>query len=164
MTGKSKKTTVSFQLKSNLIVLPITVNGKKLNFVLDSGVGSTILFNLDTKDSIQLNRIQKVKLQGLGSEDPVDAILSMNNRFKLRNIVSDFQSLYVVSNANFDMSSKMGMTIHGIIGYELLKNFVVRINYGTEKITFYDPKTYEYKDCKSCETFNLEFHNLKQYR
>ena len=42
----------------------------------------------------------------------------------------------------FDLSSKMGTTIHGIIGYNLLRNFVVKINYRTKRIHFYNPKKY----------------------
>jgi hypothetical protein len=161
--GNAKKVTVDFELKSNLIIIPIEVNGKDLNFVLDSGVGATILFNLDARDSLSLNKLQPVKLQGLGSEDPVDAILSESNEFRIKSIYSPSQRLYVISNDNFDMSSKVGMTIHGIIGYELLKNFVVRVNYSTKRLSIFDPGKFTYKDCRSCETFNLEFHNLKPY-
>ena len=124
-----KKQTISFQLLNNLIVFPIEVNGKKLNFILDSGVGNTILFNLNARDSIQLKNVKKIKLQGLGSEDPVDAILSDGNEFKLNSIISNNQKLYVVDNDNFDLSSKMGLTVNGIIGYELIKDFQVKINY-----------------------------------
>ena len=75
-TNKTKKQTVSFKLLSNLIVFPIEVNGKKLNFILDSGVGLTILFNLNVHDSIQLNNVEKIKLQGLGNEAPVAPIVT----------------------------------------------------------------------------------------
>ena len=132
-TKKSNKESISFKLLSNLIVFPLHVNGKKLNFILDSGVGSTILFNLDVRDSIKLNKTKPIKLQGLGSEEPVDAILSRNNEFRIKSIIGDNQRLYVVSNDNFDLSSKLGLTIHGIIGYEILKDFVVRVNYNSKK-------------------------------
>lgn len=115
------------------MVIPIEVNNKKLNFILDSGVGTTILFNIQKRDSIELHNIEQVKLKGLGSEEPVDAILSTNNIFKIKNIVSSNQKLYVVFNDFFDLSSKLGTTIHGIIGYSLLKDFLIKINYGTKK-------------------------------
>ncbi|MBT8316180.1 MAG: PDZ domain-containing protein [Lutibacter sp.] len=148
---------------NNLIVFPIEVNGKELNFILDSGVGATILFNINTKDSLQLNNVKKIKLKGLGSEEAIDAILSKNNRFSFKNIVSQNQNLYVVFDDSFDLSSKLGLTIHGIIGYEILKDFVIKINYNLKKVTFYKPESYNYKKCKKCETFNLELYKLKPY-
>ena len=163
LTNKATKQVVSFKLINNLIIFPIEVNGKELNFILDSGVGATILFNINTKDSLQLNNVKKIKLKGLGSEEAIDAILSKNNRFSFKNIVSQNQNLYVVFDDSFDLSSKLGLTIHGIIGYEILKDFVIKINYNLKKITFYKPETYNYKKCKKCETFNLELFKLKPY-
>jgi len=163
LINQSEKQTISFKLLNNLVVFPINVNGKELNFILDSGVGTTILFNIQTNDSLKLKNVEKIKLQGLGSEEPIDAILSKGNIFKNKNIFSSSQDLYVVFDESFDLSSKLGLTIHGIIGYEILKDFVVTINYDSKKITFYDSDTYIYKKCKKCETFDLEFNKLKPY-
>lgn len=159
----AKKQNISFRLINNLIVFPIEVNDKKLNFILDSGVGTTILFNIQKKDSVELHNIEQVKLKGLGSEEPVDAILSTNNKFKIKNIVSGNQKLYVVFNDFFDLSSKLGTTIHGIIGYNLLKDFLIKINYGSKKITFYNPNKNNFKGCSKCTAFHLEFYKLKPY-
>ena len=127
-----KKQSISFKMLSNLIVLPINVNGRGLNFILDSGVGSTILFNLNPSDSLNLRNIQKLKLQGLGQGGAVEAILSRGNELSLGSIRSENQKVYVIFNDSFDLSSKLGITIHGIIGYELLKDFIVRINYSSK--------------------------------
>ena len=163
LINNAKKQSISFKLINNLVVLPIKVNGKKLNFILDSGVGTTILFNINNKDSLQLKNVEKIKLQGLGSEEAIDAILSKGNEFTLNKIKSVNQNLYVVFDESFDLSSKLGITVHGIIGYELLKDFVIKINYGQKKITFYNSDFYTYNKCKNCETFNLEFYKLKPY-
>jgi len=163
LVNNVKKQTVSFKLNNNLILFPIKVNGKELNFILDSGVGTTILFNINTKDSLQLNNVQKIKLKGLGSEDAIDAILSKGNIFSFGNVLSSSQNLYVIFDDSFDLSSKLGITIHGIIGYEILKDFVVKINYSSKKITFYKSEVYQYRKCKKCETFNIEFNKLKPY-
>ncbi|WP_291801460.1 PDZ domain-containing protein [Lutibacter sp.] len=163
LINKAEKQTISFELINNLVVFPIEVNGKKLNFILDSGVGTTILFNINNKDSLQLNNVKKIKLRGLGSEDAIDAILSRGNRFQFKNILSTNENLYVVFDDSFDLSSKLGITIHGIIGHEIFKDFVVKINYGLRKISFYNSEGYIHNNCKKCETFNLSFHNLKPY-
>ncbi len=139
------------------------VNGKELNFILDSGVGATVLFNLNPSDSLNLRNIKKIKLQGLGQEAPVDAILSRGNELSLTNIKSNNEKIYVIFNDGFDLSSKLGITIHGIIGYELFKSFTIRINYSKRRLTFYNSTSYVYKKCKNCEVFPLEFNKMKPY-
>lgn len=163
MMNNVDKQTFSFSLLSNLIVFPIEVNGKELNFILDSGVGQTILFNLNPQDSINLKNEKVIKLKGLGNEEAVDAVLSKGNKFKLKDLVSYNQDLYVISNDNFDLSSKMGLTIHGIIGYELLKDFVVKINYSKKRISFFKPSVFKPASCKKCKEYNLEFYKFKPY-
>ncbi len=163
LENASERQSVSFKLLNNLIVFPIEVNGRPLNFILDSGVGATLLFNLYPKDSVMLHNKEKVRLQGLGSEESVEAVLSKGNLFTFGNIRGYNQSLYLILDDSFDLSSKLGITIHGIIGYEILKDFVVDINYGTKRINFYNPETYKHKICKKCETFELDFFKLKPY-
>ena len=164
LINNAKKQSISFKLINNLVVFPIEVNGKELNFILDSGVGTTMLFNINNnKDSLQLKNVEKIQLKGLGSEDAIDAILSKGNIFSFKNITSTNQKLYVIFDDSFDLSSKLGITIHGIIGYEIFKDFVVKINYGLKKITFYEADDYKYKKCNKCETFNLELYKFKPY-
>ena len=161
--ANKNKQQVSFKLVNNLIVIPLEINGKKLSFILDTGVNKTILFNLTKNDSIGLLNTKKVALRGLGKGEAVDALLSKKNTFKIKNIVSNNENIYVILNDYFDLSSKMGMTIHGIIGYSLLKNCIVKVNYKAKKLVFYNPKTFKYKNCKKCETIPFKFYRKKPF-
>ncbi len=154
---------INFKLINNLIVFPLEINGKELSFILDTGVNKTILFNLSQNDSIGLNNIEKLNLQGLGTGSSVEAIISKNNNLRIKNAVSRNETIYVILNDFFDLSSKMGRTIHGIIGYNLFKDFIVKINYKSKKIDFYNPKTFIYNKCRKCEEFPLSFHRKKPY-
>ncbi|WP_087522526.1 aspartyl protease family protein [Polaribacter sp. SA4-12] len=143
--------------------MPLEINGKKLSFILDTGVNKTILFNLSENDSIGLLNTTKVALRGLGTGEAVNAIISKKNTFKIKNLISRNETIYVILNDSFNLSSKMGITIHGIIGYNLLKDFVVRVNYKTKKLDFYNPKTYRYKKCKKCETIPFIYYRKKPF-
>ena len=158
-----KVASVRFKLINNLIVIPLEVNGEKLSFILDSGVDKTIFFNLSEVDSLKLNNIKKITLQGLGSGQPIEALLSQKNDMKISNYRSTNQDIYVILKDKFDVSGRMGITIHGIIGQRLLKNAVVNINYSTRRIKFYNPKHFIYPKCRKCETFPLEFFRNKPY-
>lgn len=160
---KNKKQTVKFKLINNLVIIPLKINKKELNFILDTGVNKTILFNLTQNDSIGLNNVNTVTLQGLGDGKPIEALLSKKNNFSIGNLMSSDEDLYVVLKDNFDLSGKMGITIHGIIGYRLFKNVIVNINYNSKKIHFYNPKLFNKKKCRKCETFPLHFYRNKPY-
>lgn len=161
-TGK-KSESVSFSLVNNMVVIDAEVNGKKLTFLLDTGIRKTLLFNLKFEDSLVLRNVKKMKLRGLGEGNPINAMTSNGNYFKFENIVNPYLSLYAITDDLFDLSAKMGQDIHGIIGGDLFRDFVVKINYGAEKLTFYDPEYYDEADCKGCETFPLDFYNAKPF-
>ena len=160
--GKESVST-SFLLVNNIVVISAEVNGRKLSFLLDTGVRKTMLFNLKIKDSLQLRNVAKLQLRGLGEGNSINALKSHGNYFKLKGIVNADLALFVITDDLFDLSAKMGMDIHGIIGGDLFSDFVVKINYGTQKITFYNPDSYDTPDCKGCETFPLDFYNNKPF-
>jgi hypothetical protein len=157
------KQRVSFKLINNLIVIPVTINGQELSFILDTGVDKTVIFNLSKNDSIGLLNTEKITLRGLGGGEPVTAILSKNNKMEVKGLFAYNESIYIILKDFFDLSSKMGTTIHGIIGYNLIKNFVVKINYKAKQIDFYNPDTYAYKKCKKCEILPIEFYRKKPF-
>lgn len=158
-----KKQRVSFKLINNLIVIPLEINGRTLSFILDSGVNKTILFNITKNDSIGLNNVEKVNLQGLGNGKSVQALVSKNNKINIKGLTSTNETLYVIVEDYFDLSAKMGITIHGIVGYNLLKNFVVKINYKNKKIVFYNSQKYRLNKCRKCEVFPIQFYRRKPY-
>ena len=163
LNANKAKQRISFKLINNLIVIPLEINGEKLSFILDSGVSKTILLNISQNDSLGLNNVERVNLRGLGEGVSVEALLSKKNKLSLKNIESNDETIYVILKDHFDLSGKMGITIHGIIGYNLLKKFIVKINYKTKKIDFYNPKLFKKINCKKCETFPLQFYRRKPY-
>lgn len=161
--GNSKYEAMPFKLINNLIVIPIEVNGSKLNFLLDTGVNNSIMFNLTVEDSLKLKETEKIRIGGLGEGGSMDAIKSSKNFFSLGDIANGNHMVYLIPGKEFDLSSKMGITINGIIGGDLFRDFIVDINYSMKRIRFYDPKKYSYKDCKKCQSYELHFYKSKPY-
>mgnify|MGYP002639288945 CR=1 FL=1 len=145
------------------MVIPVEVNDTKLTFLLDTGVSTTIMFSLSEVDSLKLNNAESVKLRGLGEGGSIDALKSKNNKLKIGEAVDSDHTLYVIFDKSLNLSTRMGIPIHGIIGYEFFKNIVVKTNYISERLTFYSPKTYQPKNCKKCEVFDLIFQSKKAY-
>lgn len=147
--GKSKER-IRFTLVNNLPIVKVTVNGTELSFIVDTGVNSTILFSLESTDSVQLNNTTAVKLQGLGPEGKIDALRSSGNLMEVGGIEDVDHSLYVLFDYHLNFSPRMGVPIHGILGNDFFENFVVKLDYAAEKMTVYDPKKYKLRKCTKC--------------
>ncbi|WP_103865675.1 aspartyl protease family protein [Aquimarina sp. I32.4] len=157
-----KKDKVRFELANNLIIVPVVVNGVELSFILDTGVGSTIIFSVDNKSSIELKNTSKIYLRGLGDNEPVEAIKSMNNEVTIGKATSANHRIYLVLDESINFSPRMGFPVHGIIGYDFIKDFVLDINYSKKIINLYNPESYQYKKCKKCYQTTLDFRGKKK--
>ncbi|GGX20375.1 aspartyl protease family protein [Aquimarina muelleri] len=153
---------IKFELANNLIVIPVVVNGVELSFILDTGVGSTIIFSVDNKGSLELKNASKIHLRGLGDNEPVEAMKSIENELKIGKAVSANHKIYLVLDETINFSPRMGFPIHGIIGYDFFKDFVLDINYIKKTIKIYSPESYTYKKCEKCYQAKLSFVNQKK--
>ncbi|RTE52641.1 PDZ domain-containing protein [Arenibacter aquaticus] len=154
---------VKFKLVNNLIVLPVEVNGANLSFILDSGVSKPILFNLSDKDSIQINDVSEIVIKGLGDGGPIKALSSYNNTFRIGNAENPGQLLYVVMDRDINLSPRLGLPVHGIIGYDLFRDFVVEINYTSQYLKLHKPDTYQTKKNNRTKTVALQVVDNKAY-
>ena len=137
--SSTKKTiTTPFQMANNLIIIPVQLNGVNLNFLLDTGVESTILFSLNEADSVSFNNIEKIRIKGLGSGESIGALHSKNNHL----VIDEFEDLnhdfFIILDEEVNFSSQLGVPIHGIIGYHFFKNHFIEINYKTKKISIFN--------------------------
>ena len=154
---------INFQLINNLIVIPLEINDAKLNFILDSGVSKPILFNLSDQDSIELKNVSEITINGLGAGEPIKALNSNGNSFKLKKIENNDQQLFVLIDKDINFSPTLGIPIHGIIGFDLFRDFVVDVNYSSGSIKFIDPKYYRHKSSAKIETLPLSIIDRKAY-
>ncbi|MBT8283005.1 MAG: aspartyl protease family protein [Muriicola sp.] len=158
---KSQK--INFQLINNLIIIPLEINDAKLNFILDSGVSKPLLFNLSDQDSIQLRNVSEITINGLGAGEPIKALNSRGNSFKIKKIRNFDQQIFVVLDKDINFSPSLGIPIHGIIGFDLFRDFVVEVNYGRKSIKFHNPDYYDEKPSKSTQTIPLSIVDRKAY-
>jgi hypothetical protein len=55
----------------------------------------------------------------------------------------------------------MGVPVHGILGYDFFKDFVVETNCTKKRMTFYKPLNFKIKRCKNCKNIPLQFYKEK---
>lgn len=158
---------VSFQFKfiNNLIIVPVIINDSDtLHFILDTGLSTSIMTEISWGDTLMLNYTRQVKLNGLGQGEPVDALHSYGNNFNISGIQGVNQDLYVLLQNVFNLSAIFGTKVHGLIGYNMFKNFIVEINYDRKVITFHNPDQYRpSRYQKRGITLPLIIHQTKPY-
>jgi hypothetical protein len=155
---------INFKLINNLIVIPVEINGVKLSFLLDTGVSKPIIFNfLNLTEELQINQTEKIFLRGLGEGESVEALKSKNNIFKIGDAISVSQDLYAIFDKSLNFAPQLGVPIHGIMGYDLLRDFVVEINYSQKYLKLFSPDSFNPKKCRKCKVYDLEFYNNKPY-
>ena len=162
-TSKRKQIKIPFKLVHNLVIIPVQINkSSTLNFILDSGVRNTLITRLYYSDSLNLNEAERVGIRGLGSSNEIEAWYSSNNTMQMPGIHGENHKVFVLTEDVFNLSQRMGMPVHGIIGYDIFKNFIVKINYSTKTLTLYRPDT-KLKKKRKAEEFQLFIEESKAY-
>lgn len=155
---------LKFKLINNLIIIPVKINNSDtLHFILDSGVQNMLITELGVGDRLQVNYIKEIELSGLGAGEKLVAYASPNNNFDISGIIGHHQDLLILKEDIFHLSSRFGMRIHGIMGYGIFADFVVKVNYESKTITFYNKKKYKYRQRKKDVIIPIEIINLKPY-
>ncbi|MBT8376569.1 MAG: PDZ domain-containing protein [Winogradskyella sp.] len=161
--GAEKSKKVRFKLINNLIIVPVEVNGINLSFVLDTGVSKAILFNLVNTDSLKIKNVEVINLRGLGGDGAIEALKSKNNLFRFGNAINVNQDIFVVFDSSINFTPRLGVQVHGIIGYDLFKDFVVEINYSSKYIRLHKHGFYKPRKSKKWQTIGLNLYNNKPY-
>lgn len=156
-----KQVKIPFELISNLIVVPVKVNGVELSFLLDTGVRETILFNVSKVDSLTLKDAKTFTVKG-ANDIKVTALKSENNVVEVKGLISTNHNIYVAFNQNSNLSSYLGEEIHGIMGFHFFKDFIVELSYRNELIRVYKKGRYK-KKWDRFESVALEFSKGKPY-
>ena len=162
-TSNRKSVKIPFKLVHNLIVIPVRINSSQpLNFILDSGVKSTLITRLYFADSLDLRDINKISIRGLGEGHSIEAYQSKGNELHMHGISGVNNEVFVLMEDVFNLSTRMGMPVHGIIGYNIFKNFIVKINYSSSVITLYRPDA-KIKKRRKAEEYPLYIEGTKPY-
>lgn len=162
-SGENSYSEVDIDLVHNLIIVPIEVNGTLLSFMLDSGVGSTIIFSLKEENSLDFPEVSTVYVKGPGTDEAIKALKSTGNQLVIGDFTLNDRDLYIVSGRKFSFANRLGVAVNGLIGYDVFRDLVVETNYIRKRIKIYSSEEYSYSKCRRCEDFPLKIHEGKAY-
>ena len=161
-TGKTEAK-ISFDLKSNLIIVPVLINNVKLNFLVDTGVNFTLIFDNHKAKQLGLSTDQPYMLRGLGNQPALEAFKVTLAKMQIGDLTFLNQVALVLPENEFELSRRMGTQIDGIIGYDLFSDYPVLIDYQRKFIRI-NPSSISRKWSSSkVLNFPLSFHRNKPH-
>ncbi len=135
-----------FKSINNLIIIPVQINGSDtLNFILDTGINTSIICNLASGEELELKYSRQIQLKGLGTGTPLEAIHSFGNEINISGVRGINQDFFVLLENVFSLSEKLGCQIDGILSYNVFNSFITKIDYEKEEVTLYNPEYFRYK-------------------
>ena len=153
-----------FKLINNLIIIKLQINNSDtLNFILDTGITTTIINQKDALRLQSLKVLKEYRVNGLGNGSGMLAKHSPENEVKLNGIIGCHQDLLIMEQDEPDFSNLLGIPIHGLLGYTLFKDFIIEINYDGHYLILHTPKKYTYKLKRKQISIPLSFIENKPY-
>ncbi len=139
-TGNRKKIEIPFQYKNNFILVKIKLNNFiPLTFIFDTGAEYTILAKKSFTDLLGVNYDREFKLIGADLKTTIVAHLAKNIDISLPGVKARSQNILVLDKNYFNFEEYAGVPVDGIIGSDIFRHFIVKIDYRSKKITLIDP-------------------------
>ncbi len=130
-----------FVTQRNLIIVAARLNGHgPFNFLLDTGVSTSLLTDPALADSLGLTHGAAYHLTGVGGQESgLTAYEAVGVRVELPGVVAPRLNWLVLNSDALDLSGYAGMPITGILGSELFHSLVIAIQPQQNRIVAYDP-------------------------
>lgn len=161
--GSQTRIDLPFQYINGFIVVPVTLeNWFPLNFIFDTGAEHTILSQREITDLLQLEYQRRFTLVGSDLSREFYAYLVSGIDLQVGAILAKNRSILVLEEDYLRLEDYAGVKIHGILGADFFRRFVVKINYRKQVISLYDPSVLELPE-KDFIQVNAEFRKSKPY-
>lgn len=162
-TRKTSSVKIPIEVYHNLILVPIRINDSfEMNFILDTGVKTTILTEMAIARFLSLQHVRDIQVRGLGVGENIDAYAASGLTIKLPGVEGKNMGLIILPPNILNFSELFGQPVYGIIGYDLFQYFTIEINYEQEYIRLYDPAKYKVRGRKNVE-IPLEMKRFKPF-
>ena len=163
--ASQKSGRVRTQLQRNLLVVEVFLNGTgPYNFLLDTGVGISIVTDPAVAQALRLRRGERYRVVGAGGVDTgLQAFRTDSVRLELAGVVAPLFSLLVLSDDVLNLSGYMGVPIHGILGSELFRSFVVALHPEHSSMTLTAPAAYRAPRGRRWSSLPLSLEKNKAY-
>lgn len=136
--NQAQELSIPFEIIDGFPIVHVSVDGKNHQFVFDTGafmtcINSEVFPNLPVSKTIE-------NIGGIGSERK--SINAVNFSFNFSNQNYTNQEVLYTDLSSFSKMSCTNLKISGIIGRDIMENYIVGINPDNKKIVFHNPSIF----------------------
>ncbi|WP_210519951.1 aspartyl protease family protein [Hymenobacter terricola] len=140
LSPQQRQVSLPYQAQRNLIIISARLNGQgPYNFVLDTGVNMSLLLDTDLQSSLHLTPGRPYRVAGTGGGEAITAYQVDGVRVTLPGVEGPAISFLLLGPNGLNFSNYVGMPIHGILGADVFRSFVVRIDPVESRLVLFDP-------------------------
>ena len=141
---KNNEVELSFQNESNLIVVPIILNGNgPYNFILDTGSESGIIFDKWVIADHNMVNARTIPIYASDGVKITDLLVANDLSVQLKGVSGKQQSMLVFQEESpIDIKNTLGVEAMGVLGSEIFNRFVVKVDYQKQTIRLYEPEKF----------------------
>ena len=159
----ARKAEVPFEYENGFIIVKIVFNNVfPLKFIIDTGAEHTILTKKEITDLLQVDYQRRFVIIGADLKTELGAHLVRDIALTMGNMYLSNRSILVLEEDYFKFDEFAGIDVHGIIGADLLRRFVMQIDYRKKMITFHDPSKFNMPKGRF-DQLQAEMHRNKPY-
>ncbi len=131
---------VPFELFGDHIFIKVKVDDSEpLDFIFDTGDGLTVI-DADVAEKLDLEKDHDVKRTSASGS--VTGSLILHNKIEIGEMEVKDVEVYALSLNHLEQL--IGRNVDGIIGFDLLDQHIVQVDYSRMEFEIYDPKTFKY--------------------
>jgi hypothetical protein len=155
---------IPFEYENNFIIIKVMFNDIfPLKFIFDTGAENTILTKREITDLFQIDYQKRFTIYGSDLSQTLYAYLVRGISFRIGEMRASQRSILVLEEDYFQFDEFSGIEVHGILGADFFRRFIVKINYYKQIITLYDPTAFQLPKASQYQEFPLEMHRSKPY-
>lgn len=144
LDDNAKMVELSFIRESNLIIVPIKVNGEgPYNFILDTGSESGMVFDKWVIGENNLVDARTISIYAADGNKVTDLWVASNLNIDFPGVTGVKQSMLVLKENFIDIENVIGVQAHGILGSEIFNRFIVEVDYDQKLLRLYNPQDFK---------------------
>ncbi|MCC6726162.1 MAG: aspartyl protease family protein [Saprospiraceae bacterium] len=136
------KLDIPFEFSNNLILVNVVFQGIfPLKFIFDTGAEHSILSKSSITDVLGIPYEREFKIYGSDMKTELTAYLIRGIHLKIETMVAPSNTMLVLKEDYFNFDELVGFNVDGIIGADMFKGLIVKINYEKKLITLMKNKS-----------------------
>jgi predicted aspartyl protease len=163
MSRGAKKVEIPFERQGNFIIVKVVFEGLfPLRFILDTGAEHTILTKKEIPNLLGIPFERTITLMGTDMKTQVIAHIIRKVKLQLTNVLFT-KDIIVLDEDYFQFDKFAGLDVHGVMGAEAFRGYVVKFDYTKQIITLFDPSVFKPADHRNFEELPIEIIRSKPY-